>query len=158
VAAVCKVNLKCTLLQALRICTGCTARRGVQVYLYSSMTAALEGVSGQQHAPTALYTWERPGTHCTGGWFGSRAGLDRCGKSRLHRDPIADRPARCSVAIPTELPCPYILYIKYIIHIIVHIKDLFKPTFRYFLTKIIRNLKFQPATVHFAPPPPPQCY
>ena len=28
VAAVCKVNLKCTLLQALRLCTGCTAHRG----------------------------------------------------------------------------------------------------------------------------------
>ena len=25
---------------------------------------------------------ERPGTHCTGGWVGPRAGLDWCGKSR----------------------------------------------------------------------------
>jgi hypothetical protein len=32
------------------------------------MTAALEGVSGQQHAPNALYPRGRPGTHCTGGW------------------------------------------------------------------------------------------
>ena len=40
------------------------------------MTAALEGVSGQQHAPAALYPRERPGTHCTGGWVGPRAGLD----------------------------------------------------------------------------------
>jgi Pyruvate/2-oxoacid:ferredoxin oxidoreductase delta subunit len=32
------------------------------------MTAALEGVSGQQHAPAALYPRERPGTHFTGGW------------------------------------------------------------------------------------------
>jgi len=40
------------------------------------MTAALEGVSGQQHAPTALYLMERPGTHFTGGWVGPRAGLD----------------------------------------------------------------------------------
>ena len=24
---------------------------------------------------------ERPGTHCTGGWVGHRAGLDGCGKS-----------------------------------------------------------------------------
>jgi hypothetical protein len=31
------------------------------------MTSALEGVGGQQHAPTALYSRERPGTHCTGG-------------------------------------------------------------------------------------------
>ena len=40
------------------------------------MTAALEGVSGQQHAPAALYPRERPGTHWTGGWVGPMAGLD----------------------------------------------------------------------------------
>ena len=40
------------------------------------MTAALEGVSGQQHALAALYPRERPGTHFTGGWVGPRAGLD----------------------------------------------------------------------------------
>ena len=41
------------------------------------MTAAIEvGVSGQQHAPAALYPRERPGTHFTGGWVGPRAGLD----------------------------------------------------------------------------------
>jgi hypothetical protein len=35
------------------------------------------GVSGQHHAPAALYPRERtPGTHCTGGWVGPRAGLD----------------------------------------------------------------------------------
>jgi len=33
-------------------------------------------VSGQQHAPAALYPRERPGTHFTGGWVGLRAGLD----------------------------------------------------------------------------------
>jgi len=32
------------------------------------MTAALEGVSGQQHGPAALYPRERPDTHFTGGW------------------------------------------------------------------------------------------
>jgi len=37
---------------------------------------------GQRHTPAALYPWERPGTHCTGGWMGPRAGLDRCRKSR----------------------------------------------------------------------------
>ena len=35
-----------------------------------------KGVSGQQHAPAALYPRERPGTHFTVGWVGSRAGLD----------------------------------------------------------------------------------
>jgi hypothetical protein len=39
-------------------------------------------VRGQRHAPAALYSQERPGTHCTGGWIGPRAGLNRCGKSR----------------------------------------------------------------------------
>ena len=35
---------------------------------------------GQHNAPAALYPRERPGTQCTGGWVGLRAGLDRCGK------------------------------------------------------------------------------
>jgi hypothetical protein len=35
------------------------------------------GVSGQHHAPAELNPGERtPGTHCTGGWVGPRAGLD----------------------------------------------------------------------------------
>ena len=62
-------------------------------------------MSGQQQAPAAIYTRKRHGTHFTGGWVGPRAGLDG-GKSRLHRDSIPDRPARSSVAIPTELPGP----------------------------------------------------
>jgi len=33
------------------------------------------------------------------------------GKSRPHRDSIPDLPARSSVAIPTELPCPHGIYI-----------------------------------------------
>ena len=32
------------------------------------------------------------------------------GKSRPHRDSIPDRPARSSVAIPTELPGPFVEY------------------------------------------------
>jgi hypothetical protein len=32
-----------------------------------------------------IYPWERPGTHCTGGWVGPRASLDMCEKSRPHR-------------------------------------------------------------------------
>jgi len=38
--------------------------------------------------PRPLYPRERRGTHCIGGWVGPRAGLDRCGKSRVHRDSI----------------------------------------------------------------------
>ena len=66
-------KVKCTLVQELRLCTGCTAHRG---------TTALEGVRGQRHAPAAIYPLERPGTHYTRGWVGPRAGVDRCGNSR----------------------------------------------------------------------------
>jgi hypothetical protein len=41
---------------------------------------------GQCHAPATFYPRERPCTHCTGGWVGPRAGLDRCGKSHLPPD------------------------------------------------------------------------
>jgi len=51
-------------------------------------------VSGQQHAPAAFHPRKRPGTHSPGAWVGPRAGLDRCGKSRPHRDSIPDRPNR----------------------------------------------------------------
>ena len=50
-------------------------------------------MSGQQHAPAALYPQERPCTHFTGGWVGPRADLDSR-KSRPHRDSIPDRPPR----------------------------------------------------------------
>ena len=70
------------------------------------MTAALEGVSGQQHAPAALYPLERPGTHFTGGWVGPRAGLDgRKISSPPGFDPGPSSPL--SVAILTELPGPH---------------------------------------------------
>ena len=49
---------------------------------------------GQRHAPAAPYPWERPGTHCTGGWLGLRAGLDWCRKSRSTGIRSTDRPAR----------------------------------------------------------------
>jgi hypothetical protein len=37
---------------------------------------------------------ERTGTHCTGGWVGRGAGLDRCGKSRPTGIRSPDLPAR----------------------------------------------------------------
>jgi hypothetical protein len=37
---------------------------------------------------------ERPGTHCTGGWVGPGAGLDRCGKSSRTGIRSPDLPAR----------------------------------------------------------------
>ena len=59
------------------------------------MTTVLEGVEGSASRPDRSLPRKRPGTQCTGGWVGPRAGLDRCGKSRPPtgiRSP--DRPAR----------------------------------------------------------------
>jgi hypothetical protein len=38
----------------------------------------IHDLGGQLHAPAALYPRGKdpPGTHCTGGWVGLRAGLD----------------------------------------------------------------------------------
>jgi hypothetical protein len=44
-------------------------------------------MGGRRHAPAALPP-EKTRTHCIGGWMGPRAGLNRCGKSRLQRDSI----------------------------------------------------------------------
>jgi hypothetical protein len=51
-----------------------------------------KGERGQGHASAAFYLRERPGTDCTGDWVGPTAGLDRCGKSRPHRDSIPVQP------------------------------------------------------------------
>jgi hypothetical protein len=84
-----KVKLKCTLVQALMLFTGRTPHRGSRgIALFFHDQRHYKGVRGQRHVPAALYPWERPGTHCTGGWVGPRAGLHRCGKSRPHQDSI----------------------------------------------------------------------
>jgi hypothetical protein len=42
------------------------------------------GVSGQHHAPAALYPRGKdPGTHCTGGWVSPRAGLDAGARRKI---------------------------------------------------------------------------
>ena len=68
-----------------------------------------KGVRGQRHAPAAPHPRERPGTHCTGGWVGLRAGLDRCGKSRLTGIRSPDRPAHRQslyrLRYPTHILC-----------------------------------------------------
>ena len=100
-------KVKCTLAQALRLCTGHTAHRGSRgIALLFHDQRHQKGVTGQRHAPAALYPRERPGTRCTGGWVGPRAGLHRCGKSRPHQDSIPRQSSPQPVAIPTELPGP----------------------------------------------------
>jgi len=92
-------KLKCTLVQALRLYIGRTALKGSRgIALLFLDHSTRRGVIGQHHTPAALYPWEIPGTHCTGGWAGPRAGLDRCGKSRSHRDSIP-RPSNPSQSL-----------------------------------------------------------
>jgi hypothetical protein len=71
------------------------------------MTAALEGFERSAARPGRTLPRERPGTHCTGGWV-APGPVWKGGRSRPHRDLIPDRPARSSVAIPTELPGKHI--------------------------------------------------
>jgi hypothetical protein len=77
--------------------------KGERIYSsYSFKTPALDGVSGQRHAPAVLYhRGKNPGTNCTGGWVGLRAGLDtedREKSSCLCRGSNPDRPVVQSVA------------------------------------------------------------
>ena len=74
------------------------------------MTTVLEGVEGSASRPDRSLPRKRPGTQCTGGWVGPRPGLDRCGKSRPHRDSIPGPSSPKPVAIPTELPGPQCIH------------------------------------------------
>ena len=58
------------------------------------MTEALEEGEWSAARPGRTVPKEKPGTHFTWGWVDPRADLDRCRKSRPHRDSIPDRPAR----------------------------------------------------------------
>jgi len=75
-------KVKCTLVQALRLSTGRTAHRGSRGIAVLFLVHCTRRVWGVSVTARPLYPRERPGTHCTGGWMGHRAGLDRWGKSR----------------------------------------------------------------------------
>jgi len=82
------------------------------------MTAALEG--GEWSAARTGRTLppgktRYPFYRREGGWAPGPVWTN--GKSRPHRDSIPDRPARSSVAIPTELPGPLVLLLHTYIHI-----------------------------------------
>jgi len=102
-----KLKVKWTVVQALRLCTGRTGHigsRGIDLLFHDRDTRRRWGVSV---TPRPFFTsGERPGTHCIGGWVGPRVGLDRCGKSRPHRDSIPGPSSPQPVAIPTALPGP----------------------------------------------------
>ena len=63
-------------------------------------------MSGQQHAPAALYPRGKDTVPILqeAGW--APGAIWTGGKSRPHRDSIPDRPAHSSIAIPTELSGP----------------------------------------------------
>jgi hypothetical protein len=64
-----------------------------------------KGVSGQRHAPAALSPGKDPVPIVQeAGWAPGPVRMG--GKPRPYRDSISDRPARSSVAIPTELHGP----------------------------------------------------
>ena len=78
----------------MRVCTGRTAHmgsRGIALLFHDHGTRRGLGVSVTSR--TLFTPRERPGTHCTGGWVGPKAGLDRFGKSRTHRDSIPGPPS-----------------------------------------------------------------
>ena len=62
--------------------------------------------------PRPLYPRDRPGTHCIGGWVGPRAGLDRCGKSRFHRNTFPGPTSPYQVAVNEWVPGAFVVEVK----------------------------------------------
>jgi len=76
--------------------------RGIALLFHDRCTRRV--VSGQQHAPAALYPRGRPGIHFIGGWVGPRTGLDgRKISSTPGFDPGPSRPV-AQFAISIEVP------------------------------------------------------
>jgi hypothetical protein len=69
-------------------------------------------VSGQLQAQAALPQGKDPGTHWTGGWVGSRAGLDAVEQRKISCPCRESNPAVQPVSIPTELSRILVLYTK----------------------------------------------
>jgi hypothetical protein len=94
---------------------------GEEVYSsYSFSTSALDGGEWSASHPGRAFTpWERtPSTHCTGGWVGTRAGLDReatgkilclCRGSNPNR-PVVQPVVRHYTAWANPAPSSYIAY------------------------------------------------
>ena len=100
------VKVKYTPVQALTLCTGRTAHRGSRSIPLLFLDHGTRRGWEVSVTPRLLFNpRERPGTHCTGGWVGPRAGLDgRKISSPPGFDPGQSSPQ--SVATPTDLPGP----------------------------------------------------
>ena len=86
-----KVKVKCTLVQALRFCTGRTAHRGSRGIALPFHDHDTRRGEGSVSRPGRFYSWERPSTHCTGGWVDPRNFLDRCGIDPRTVQPVVSR-------------------------------------------------------------------
>jgi len=82
-----KVKVKLTLEEATK------DQKGLQVQLYSFLNFGARWRWVVNATPRPLYSRERPGTYCIGGWVGPRAGVDGYGKSRPHRNSIPGPPS-----------------------------------------------------------------
>jgi hypothetical protein len=85
---------------------------------------------GQQHAPAALYPRERPGTYCTGGRVGPRAGPENLVPTGIRSrtvQPVAQSLYRLS----------YPAHIWYIVQIIIIIIIIITTTNMYISFKIL---------------------
>jgi hypothetical protein len=87
-----KVKIKFTIQQATNVQR---ESRGIALFLFKVGARWGWVVSA---TPRPLYSWERPGTDCIGGWVGPKAGLNGCGKSRPIGIRSPDRPA-CSESL-----------------------------------------------------------
>jgi len=122
--------------------------RGIALLFHDHSTR--KGVSGQQHAPAApcpgivpvpivQKTGRAPGPVWTGG------------KSRPHRDSIPYRPARSSVAIPTELPRPQVVHVfGFILGIYHDAQSPERQSLRINLIRHFNNLKISKDALGFA--------
>jgi hypothetical protein len=63
-------------------------------------------VGDERRAPAALPLGKRPGTQFTGGWVGTRAGLDGLGKFRPNRNSKPVRPVRSESLYRLSYPGP----------------------------------------------------
>jgi len=67
-------KVKCTLIQALRLCTGRTAHRGSRGIALLFLDHGTSRGEKSASRPDRFLPPEKTRTHCRGGWVGPRAG------------------------------------------------------------------------------------